>query len=67
MRCLLTFDERTAIGGLDVAQCPGGVAYQRNRLIGGKEKFDQLDRVPILGDIPQRAVAAGKNTVSKSS
>ncbi len=35
------------------------MANESDRLAGRDEGFDQLDRIRILGQIPQRAVAAG--------
>lgn len=42
-----------------------GMADERDRLAGGDEGFDQPDRIRVLSQIPHRAMAAEKNTVSK--
>src|SRR5690242_7405152 len=42
-----------------MTQCAGRVADQRDRLAGSNHRLEQLDRGPILCQIPHRAVAAG--------
>ena len=41
-----------------MAQHAWRMAHQRNRLVGGDERFDQRNRVDVFGQVPQRAVAA---------
>src|SRR5262249_8233652 len=52
------FNQRLAVWHLDVTQYSRGMTNQGDRLTGGEEGLDQLDRILIFGEIPHRAVAA---------
>src|SRR6516162_9359060 len=55
----LALYERLAVRGLDMAQCAGRVADQREGFAGGQEGFYQLDRVLVFGEIPHRPMTTG--------
>src|SRR5262245_10720258 len=54
---LLALNQGLAVWRLDMTQSSRGMTNQGDRLTGGKEGLDQLDRVSVLDEIPHRAVA----------
>ena len=57
-RDLFALYQRRAVGRLDVTQHAWCMANGRNNLAGGRHGLDQLDRMRVFGQVPQRAMAA---------
>src|SRR5579883_413683 len=55
---LLALDQQLAFGRLDVMQRAGGMADDADRLAGGNEGLDQLDGIPVFGEVPHRTMPA---------
>src|ERR1700722_12045185 len=54
----LALNQKVAVRQLDMTQRTRGVTHNGDWLTGAKEGLDQFGGVPVLGEIPHRAVAA---------